>query len=119
MLIYVGIRVSDLGSSLRFYSGLLGLKEIRRGGGTREWPPVYVLLRDPKSGQKLELNWYPEDHFLAPPYTPGEGLDHVGFRVADVVETLGRMKKVGVKIPKWPAEMRKEMRDAAGYQSVM
>lgn len=119
MLIYVGVRVSELEPSLRFYSGLLGLEEIRRGGGTKEWPPIYVLLRDPESGQKLELNWYPKDHFLAPPYAPGEGLDHVGFRVADVVETLRQMKKAGVKIPKWPAEMLREMQDAAGYKSVM
>jgi catechol 2,3-dioxygenase-like lactoylglutathione lyase family enzyme len=119
MLIYVGIRVSNLEASLRFYSGLLGLKEIRRGGGTKEWPPIYVLLRDPKSGQKFELNWYPQDHFLAPRYVPGEGLDHVGFRVADVVETLGQMKKAGVRIPRWPAEMQKELHDAAGYRSVM
>ena len=118
-MIYFGIRVRDLESSLHFYSGLLGLKEMRRGGGTKGWPPVYVLLRDPRSGQKLELNWYPAHHFLAAPYVPGEGLDHIGFRVADVVETLALMKKSGVKIPKWPTEMRKEMHDSAGYRSVM
>jgi catechol 2,3-dioxygenase-like lactoylglutathione lyase family enzyme len=118
MLIYAGLRVTNLRRSLRFYSGLLGLEEIARGGGTKDWPPIYVLLRDSKSHQKLELNWYPKSHFLAPPYVPGEGLDHLGFRVANVVETLGTMKKARVRVPKWAAEMRKEMVDVAGYRSV-
>ena len=119
MLIYTGIRVTNLERSLRFYSGIMGLEEIARGGGTKGWPPTYVLLRDAKSGQKLELNWYPKSHFLATPYVPGEGLDHIGFRVANVVETLVKMKKARVKIPNWSAEMRKEMVGAAGYRSVM
>jgi len=119
MLIYFGIRVTNLKRSLRFYSDIIGLEEIGRGGGSKDWPPIYVLLRDPKSGQKLELNWYPKGHFLAPPYVPGDGLDHIAVRVADVIETLGQMKRMGVKIPKWPAEMRKEMDDAAGYRKVM
>lgn len=91
--------MTDLRRSLRFYSGLLGLKEIARGGGTKDWHPTWVLLQDPKSRQKLELNWYPEGHMHSVPYLPGEGLDHIGVRVADVVETLARMKKAGVKIP--------------------
>jgi catechol 2,3-dioxygenase-like lactoylglutathione lyase family enzyme len=119
MLIYVGLRVTDLRRSLRFYSGLLGLKEIARGGGTKDWPPTWVLLRDPKSGQKLELNWYPKGHMHSVPYVPGEGLDHVGVRVVDVVEMLTKMRKAGVKTPKWPAQMRKGMVAAGGYRAVM
>jgi catechol 2,3-dioxygenase-like lactoylglutathione lyase family enzyme len=93
MLIYVGLRVTNLERALRFYSGLLGLKKTGRGGGTKDWPPTRVLLRDPKSGQKLELNWYPEGHMHAVPYVAGEGLDHVGIRVSDVVETLAQMRE--------------------------
>jgi catechol 2,3-dioxygenase-like lactoylglutathione lyase family enzyme len=119
MLIYVGLRVKNIERSLAFYSGLFGLKEIGRGGGTPNRPPIFVLLQDPKSGQKLELNWYPESSPYAVPYVPGEGLDHVGFKVASVPETLRRLRKDGVKAPRWAAKTRSQMVDAAGYRKVM
>ncbi len=59
---YFGIRVTDLERSLRFYTELLGLKKAglgdmsKNGGGRGTW----VLLIDEKSGQQLELNWYPK-----------------------------------------------------------
>ena len=43
----------------------------------------WILLEDPRSHQKLELNWYPDDSPYATPYTPGDGLDHIGFKVHD------------------------------------
>jgi len=45
---------------------------------------VFVLLRDKKSGMKLELNWYPKDSKYAAKYTVGEGLDHIAFCVEDL-----------------------------------
>lgn len=53
-LIYFGVRVTNLDRSLRFYVQGLGLQKLRGGrlphGGRR------VLLADPKTGQRLELN---------------------------------------------------------------
>src|SRR3989442_784213 len=43
----VGIRVTDLARSLEFYTKVLGLEEIDRGGDE----DIYVLLRDPRSRQ--------------------------------------------------------------------
>ena len=56
----VGIRVTNMERSLQFYRDIFGLKETARGG-SEEGGAVYVLLRDPTSGQKLELNWYSSD----------------------------------------------------------
>jgi len=58
-LSYFGIRVTNLDRSLKFYTELFGLKEVARGDNRKLGGGIYVLLRDEKSGQKLELNSYP------------------------------------------------------------
>ena len=80
----MGIRVTDLDRSLAFYSRALGLEEERRGDNLANGGGIWVLLRDPRSGMRLELNWYPPESRWAIPYEPGEGLDHIGFVVGDV-----------------------------------
>ena len=86
-LSYFGIRVTDLERSLRFYTQLLGLKEVRRGDSRKYGAGIWVLLKDEPSGHELELNWYPPGSEYAVPYVPGEGLDHIGFLVDDVRKT--------------------------------
>ncbi len=78
---YVGLRVRDLERSVRFYSGLFGLREVKRGDFRDQGAGVWVGLRDPTSGVLLELNWYPPGSRYGTRYLPGEGLDHVGFSV--------------------------------------
>lgn len=89
VLRYFGIRVTNLEQSLKFYVGLLGLKRLRQGkmshGG--EW----VLLEDPRSHQRLELNWYPADSAFATEYVPGEGLDHIGFKTQIPALTFNKL----------------------------
>ncbi|MCI4319286.1 MAG: VOC family protein [Thermoplasmata archaeon] len=92
---YAGIRVTDLERSVRFYRKALGLKELRRGStdGLGTW----VLLEDPLSKQKLELNYYVPASPFATPFVVGEGLDHLGFRVPDPRRTAAKMLKLGAK----------------------
>jgi len=87
-LSYFGIRVTDLERSLKFYTGLLGLREVRRGEATKWGAGIWVLLIDEPSGQHLELNWYPPGSEYAVPYVAGEGLDHIAFLVDDVHRTF-------------------------------
>ncbi len=96
-LSYFGIRVTDLDRSLRFYATVFGLKEVDRGDKRSTGDGIYVLLRDPWSGQKLELNWYPPGSRHATPYLPGEGLDHIAFRVDDAPRFLARLRQYGVE----------------------
>src|SRR5712691_8313882 len=53
---YIGIRVKDLERSLKFYQGIFGLEEVARGDNSKFGAGIFVLLRDRKSGMKLELN---------------------------------------------------------------
>jgi len=96
-LSYCGIRVTDLERSLKFYTGMFGLKEVARGDRTKHGAGVYVLLRDPKSHQKLELNWYPEGSRYGVPFVAGEGLDHLAFKVDDATKTFEMLVSRGVE----------------------
>ncbi|HTT73031.1 MAG TPA: VOC family protein [Thermoplasmata archaeon] len=95
-LAYVGIRVTDLDRSIRFYAEGLGLRE--RGRGTMGHGGVFVGLEDPTTGQQLELNFYAPDSPYATPYSPGEGLDHLGFEVEDARATIARLRGLGARV---------------------
>ncbi len=80
----VGLRVTQLPRSLRFYTRALGLREVRRGD-TRRWGGgIWVLLEDPRSRRKLELNWYPKGSMFWGSYRPGDAVDHLDFTVGAV-----------------------------------
>lgn len=90
---YTGIRVTNLAQATRFVTKGLGLEEVRRGrmghGG------VWVLFRDSTSHQHLELNWYPKGSKYATPFSAGEGLDHLGFRVNNLDAAGRRVRAAG------------------------
>jgi lactoylglutathione lyase len=92
---YTGIRVQELDRSIRFYTEGLGLRRGRSGRMTAggQWQE----LVDPGTGAVLELNYYPG----APPYREGDELDHLGFRVEHLDETVARLTALGgrVRIP--------------------
>ncbi|MCI4325547.1 MAG: VOC family protein [Thermoplasmata archaeon] len=96
-LSYVGLRVRDLARSVRFYTEAFGLVltepgELERVPPNTAWA---ILLRDPRSGQRIELNFYPPGSPYSVPYASGEELDHVAFRVDDLEETLARLAALG------------------------
>ncbi|HYK93343.1 MAG TPA: VOC family protein [Thermoplasmata archaeon] len=93
---YPGIRVTDLDRSLRFYTRALGLTELRRG--TMDHGGVWVLMKDRRSRQHLELNWYPPGSKYASKYSVGEGLDHLGFRVARMAPAIRRLRRAGASL---------------------
>ena len=77
----VGVRVTSLTRSLRFYTRGLGLKVVARGD-TRGWGGgMWVQLRDPRSRRLLELNWYPKGSRFDGPFRTGDSLDHIDFTV--------------------------------------
>jgi catechol 2,3-dioxygenase-like lactoylglutathione lyase family enzyme len=91
---YSGVRVTDLNRSLRFYTKALGLREVSRGDLSQYGRGTWVLLQDPSSHQRLELNWYPKGSQFDVPFVTGEGLDHIGFFLGPVpAGTLSRMVK--------------------------
>lgn len=88
-----GIRVTNLERSLAFYHALLDLVELKRA---QDGDSAYVLLRDRRSGQRLELNWYAESSPFYTPFVAGEGLDHIEVRCRNVPEVLARLRPLGV-----------------------
>lgn len=91
----MGIRVTNLEKSLKFYEGLFGLEEVARGDNSKFDMGVFVLPRDRKSGQRLELNWCPKGSRYDAPYVAGEGLDHIAFCVDDIEEKFKRFVAMG------------------------
>ncbi|MCI4364930.1 MAG: VOC family protein [Thermoplasmata archaeon] len=92
---YVGIRVTHLPRSLRFFTQGLGLREVRRG--TMAHKGIWVLMEDPVSHQHVELNWYPRGSKYATPFVPGEGLDHLGMRVTSLPAAARQLRAAGAK----------------------
>jgi lactoylglutathione lyase len=93
-----GLRVTDLKRSLKFYTDVMGLREVHRGDMSAHGRGTFVLLEDGISHQRLELNYYPKGSPFATPYEPGEGLDHLGFRTLDRDRVVRRMKRAGSKL---------------------
>jgi catechol 2,3-dioxygenase-like lactoylglutathione lyase family enzyme len=90
---YCGIRVTDFQRSKDFYMKIFDLMEL---AGYDSEQAKYVLFKDRRSGQRLELNWYAEGTTFATPYIPGEGLDHIGVRVNSVPEALKQLATMGI-----------------------
>jgi len=93
---YTGIRVKDLGRSLRFYKKVMGMKEIVRGrmkaGG------VFVQLKSPRSKQLLELNYYPPKAKYYERYDSGSELGHLAFWTRDVDKWFSELTSKGAKV---------------------
>lgn len=90
----VGIQVTDMARSLDFCTKLLDLEQIDGAGDDYS---RYVLLRDRRSGQRLELNGYAEGSPFAAPYVSGEALDHFEVRVKSLPDIRKRLKSMGIQ----------------------
>ena len=104
-LAQVGIRVTNLSRSLRFYRRAFGFQEVRRGDGRGWGGGIWVQLRGPGSHQVLELNWYPAGSRFATRYRSGDALDHldmtIGPRPRKVLErAVRRALRAGAR-PTW------------------
>lgn len=97
-LSYFGIRVTDLRRSVDFYMRHFGLQltpgaELPRKGAEEQ---AATLLVDPRSGQRIELNFYPKGNPYAVPYVAGEGFDHLAFRVDHLEKFLAKLEADGI-----------------------
>ncbi|HTP55086.1 MAG TPA: VOC family protein [Thermoplasmata archaeon] len=90
---YTGLRVTNLPRALAFAERGLGLRELRRGKvpGAGTW----VLMEDPVSHQRIELNHYPKASKFATPFAAGEALDHLGVRVSSIAAAGRRLRQAG------------------------
>ncbi len=96
-LAYTGIRVRDLEASIRFYTQVLGMTE-RERGTIAETHGVVVDLVSGSGGPTLELNFYEPGTPFDAPYVPGEGLDHLGFKVGDLEGAVRSATQAGFPV---------------------
>ncbi len=92
---YASIRVRDLLRSLRFYARGLGLLEIRRG--VAEHGGTWVLLEDPTSRQRIQLNYYPPSSVAGGRFRLGEELHHIAVRAEDGDALARRLEELGAR----------------------
>jgi lactoylglutathione lyase len=90
------LRVKDLDASVGFYTGHLGMKELRRNvveGG--RYTLAFVGYGDETSASVIELtfNWDQTDG-----YEIGTGFGHLAVGMPDVYAACAKMKEAGVKV---------------------
>lgn len=95
--IYTGIRVRDLEASVRFYTNVLGMKEVDRSTITAA-KGIAVNLVTEEGGHILELNYYEKGSPFDAKYVVGEGLDHLAFAVPNLDVALAEAKKAGYPV---------------------
>lgn len=92
------IRVRDLDASLQFYTGMLGMKLLRKSDyPTGKFTLAFVGYGDESNSTVIELthNWG-----QAEPYNLGSAFGHLAVGVPDVYKTCERLAAAGVKIPR-------------------
>ncbi|MBT8040701.1 MAG: lactoylglutathione lyase [Xanthomonadales bacterium] len=96
------VRVSDLDKSLRFYTELLGLDEVRRKDVPQgRFTLVFLAAPGDEDAQvELTYNWDPED------YGGGRNFGHLAYRVDDIYATCQRLADGGVTINRPPRDGR-------------
>ena len=95
-ILHTMIRVGDLDRSLKFYTGVLGMKELRRSDYPEgRFTNCFVGYDDEARQAVLELthNWDQKE-----PYALGTAFGHLAIGVADVYATCANLAKEGVKI---------------------
>lgn len=83
VLRYFGIRVTELERSVKFYTELLGLRKRRQG--KMQHGGKWILLEDPRSHQRLELN---PDHGES----DGSTLRSFAERLSDALSSSPRLR---------------------------
>ena len=112
---HINIVVSDLEKSVKFYTELLGFREIRRAHLEGKWIESVTSLQDvkaevvfiaaPAGEPRLELLCYVTPHgkmFPEHSIANTPGLRHIALRVDDIYTSAERLKEAGVTMVSEP-----------------
>jgi len=97
------LRVGDLERSVGFYTGLLGMRELRRTDvPAGKYTLVFIGYGDEASHTVLELtyNWGVDK------YDIGTAFGHLALGVPDVHGTCERLRAAGVKVTREPGPVK-------------
>ena len=97
------LRVRDLETSIKFYTGLLGMKELRRTDvPDGKYTLAFVGYGNEDSHTVLELTYnYGVDH-----YEIGTAFGHLALGVPDIYATCDKLRVAGVKISREPGPVK-------------
>jgi lactoylglutathione lyase len=98
------LRVKDLDASVKFYTGLLGMHEIRRHEVPEgKYTLAFIGYGDERANTVLELtyNWGEDDG-----YDIGTAFGHLALGVPDIYATCEQLRKAGAKISREPGPVK-------------
>jgi lactoylglutathione lyase len=102
-LLHTMLRVNDLEASLAFYTGVLGMKLLRRKDyPSGEFTLAFVGYGDEDSHAVIELthNWGRDS------YTLGDAFGHIALGTEDIRATCDRVRQAGYKVTREPGPMK-------------
>jgi lactoylglutathione lyase len=102
-LLHTMIRVGNLDASLAFYTGVLGMKLLRRKDyPTGEFTLAFVGYEDESTDAVIELthNWGRTSYDL------GEGFGHIAIGSSDIASVCERVRSAGYKVTREPGPMK-------------
>jgi lactoylglutathione lyase len=97
------LRVRDLDASVNFYTGLLGMRELRRNEvPAGEYTLSFIGYGDEKSHTVLELtyNWGKTD------YEIGTAFGHLALGVPDIYAACEKIRTAGGKVVREPGPVK-------------
>jgi lactoylglutathione lyase len=97
-LLHTRYRVEDLERTLRFYTEVLGLKEVRRHKSPRG--SELVFLKAPQSEELIEICCYP----ASGPVVVGPDLTHLAFEVENLEAFAARAAELGYPLSDGPTQ---------------
>lgn len=98
-ILHTRMRVSHLDETVRFYTRVLGLQEVRRMTSPRG--AQLVLLRAPESEEEIEITWIPD----AEPVKVQPDLVHLAFAVKDMDAFAAHIRKLGIEFSDGPTRL--------------
>lgn len=102
-ILHTMLRVGDLERSIRFYIGVLGMRELRR----RDYPDgkftlAFLGYQDESEGAALELTY----NYGVEKYELGTAYGHIAVEVEDAYKTCEEIKRRGGKVTREAGPMK-------------
>jgi lactoylglutathione lyase len=97
------LRVGDLDRSIKFYSDMFGMKELRRWDvPAGKFTNAFVGYEDEDKATVLEFTY----NYGVEKYEIGTGYGHIAIGVPDVYATCEDLRKAGAKITREPGPVK-------------
>lgn len=97
------LRVKDLEESVKFYTELLGMKELRRTDvPDGKYTLVFVGYGDETSNTVLELTY----NYGVSEYDQGTAFGHLAVGVPDIYGAIEKLRAAGAKITREPGPVK-------------